>query len=188
MATIPADATWTYSEAQEVEILWQTYEATIPIDDKRELTQILVSIHNNSELEAFVDDIEVLKNLINDRLLANNVVYIPVEAVAEGEPLERIVFGAMDTCKIVSAAYVPEQTIHGREAGLQLRLQHTITQDILCTNTFELGTDAQAGLVDHFGPINEEHEEVLADNSLTFVKSAVGELPRGVLIIQWDIV
>lgn len=187
MSTNTEELVWEYSEASEVPIEWQTFEVTVPIDDERELVKVTFSIHDSSKVAGFFDDLQVLKNLMNDKLMANNIIYMPIEAIPAGQPLERIVYGALEISTIVKVSYVPEEDIIGG-SGLQLSIKHTNSDELICTKTFMEGSDATRGVVADFGPVDKGHADVIASNSVKLVKTSQGALPRGVLIVQWDII
>lgn len=187
MAAAEEEIIWEYSETTEVPIQWQQFEVTVPIDPDRELTKFTFSLEDNSNVSAYFDNLEVLKNLMNDKLLANNIIFMPIEEVPAGTPFSMLVYGSVDLTTIVKVSYVPEQAIVGGE-GLQLRMNHTITGGLICTKTFLEDSGAEAGIVTDFGPIDKEHRDVLVTQSVTFSKTAAGKLPKGILIIQWDIV
>lgn len=184
--THPIPYTWEHGEPHAVEIAWQQFEVVVPIDKDRELTGIEYSLNNTSDIEVYFDDLKALKNLMNDKLLANNIIFMPIEEVADGTPFSMIVYGAVELSEIVKVSYVPEQNIIPA-TNFQLQMKHTITQDLICTKTFLPPSENEAGIVTDFGPISQA-SEILAGNSVTFYKSNVGKLPKGILIIQWDII
>lgn len=177
-----------YSDPFEVELQWQKFEVYVPIDPERELVKLTFSMHNESQIPGFFDDLEVLKNLMNDKLMASNIIYMPIEEVPAGQSLERIVYGALELSTIVKASYVPEESINGSVESLQLSIKHTTINTTICTKTFLEGTSAQSGLVFDFGPVDKDKADVLAANSVKLVKGTAGKLPRGVLILQWDVI
>lgn len=177
---------WDFTNVTGVEIEWQTFEAMIPIDDDRELTGFTFSIHNSSDVNGYFDNLEVLKNLLNDKLLAKNIIFMPIETIPDGTSLDRIVFGAPELSTIVKVSYVPEENIVGN-SGMQLSIKHTLTNNIVCTKTYTNPTGSAKGIVTDFGPVDELYSDVLAANSIKFSKSPEGELPRGVLMVQWDV-
>lgn len=189
MATDLNELEWDFSDALPVEIAWQHFEVYVPIDPERELIKLTLSFENDSEeIAGYLDDIEVLKNLMNDKLMANNIIYMPIEEIPAGQSLERIVYGALELSTIVKVSYVPEESINGSVEPLQLLMKHTTLDTTICTKTFLEGTSAQSGMVFDFGPVDKDKADVLAANSVKLVKNAAGKLPRGVLIVQWDVI
>ncbi|MNH07513.1 hypothetical protein D3C79_669070 [compost metagenome] len=181
------DLIWDYSDITDVEIEWQQFEAIVPIDNERELTSVKFSIINSSTVTGYFDDLEVLKNLLNDKLMGKNIIHMPIESIPDGTSLDRIVFGAIEVSTIVKVSYVPEENIAGN-SGMQLSMKHTLSNNIICTKTYVNPTGSPRGIVADFGPVDSEYSDVLTSNSIKFSKSPEGYLPRGVLIIQWDVV
>ncbi|MNH22726.1 hypothetical protein D3C79_825950 [compost metagenome] len=112
---------------------------------------------------------------------------MPIESIPDGTPLERIVFGALEVSTIVKVSYVPEENIAG-ETGMQLSIRHTLSNNIICTKTYINPVGSARGIVADFGPVDSNYSDVLASNSVKFSKTSEGYLPRGVLIIQWDVI
>lgn len=182
---------WKSSEIKEVNINWQKFEANIPINPHKELLSLSVELINNEDFAAFFDLISMEKNITNDKLYGSQVAYIPFEGADIGDTINRTFFGALNINKIVRISYVPEISIIGSSIDhMQLQIVHDPSGEILSTKTFVDEVSCEQRLVFDFGPINPTLATLAAGESLRLVKQDVGTgmiLPRGLLIIQWDI-
>lgn len=182
---------WKDSSIEEVEIIWSDFETVIPVSNKKELLNIKVELINTESFAGFFDSLVLEKNLINDKLLAAEIVYIPFEGALEGDAINRTVFGSMDVNRIVKIAYVPEASITGSATDyMQLQIVHDPSGNVLSTKTFIQEVIGEQRLVFEFGPVNDTFAIISAGESLRLVKQDTGAgmpLPRGLLIIQWDV-
>lgn len=184
-----ASQTWQRSDAAPVEIFWTPFEAIVPVNPDKELLHATIEVINEEAYPGHFDNLRVEKNLLNDKLLAANVVYIPIDSTKAGIQLNRTVFGALDAVKIVSIHYVPEQAIQGADTStLRLSIVNEPEGQTLATKTFIAGANAEAKKVFDFGPVLPAAAIIPKGTSLSLVKDPANTLPQGVLIIQWDVV
>lgn len=174
-----------------VEILWTPFETIIPVNPEKELLSVSYKVINTEAFPVFFDELTLEKNLLNDKLLAAETTYIPFEGAAAGIKVDRTVFGAIDVTKIVSIHYVPEKAIVGHNVNyLQLQIINDPDGKVLATKTFVEGSNAETRHVFDFGPVNKAEGIIAPGTSLRLSKLENGsgmELPRGVLIIRWDV-
>lgn len=188
----PEDLIWADTPLEQFSMQWFGFESVIPVNPNKEVISVKVELLNKEQTEpAYFDNIELLKNLINDKLLGAEVVYIPVEEIDAATTLQRIVFGATSILKIVRVSYAPEEPIIGNDTdSFQLQLFNPNRGLLLSTASFVAGRDEAANRVFDFGPVNSELAVMEPTETLQLRKINTGngkKLPRGVLIIQWDL-
>lgn len=187
----PVGSGWKTSAAEMVEILWTPFETTVPVNPEKELLSVTYKVINTENFPVYFDDLTLEKNLLNDKLMAAETTYIPFEGVAAGVPLNRTVFAGIDVTKIVSIHYVPEETITGSNTDYaQLQIINDPDGEILTTKTFVDGVINKEKLVFDFGPVSPRTAVIAPGTSLRLTKQEAGngmKIPRGVLIIRWDI-
>lgn len=182
---------WKNSYAEAIEISWTPFEVVLPVNPDKELLHVKLSVVNIEQFPVYFDSLFVLKNLLNDKLNAAETTFIPVQTVSTSTEFTGTVFGAVDVVKIVSVHFIPEQNIVGDNTNsLQLQIVKNGTGDVVASKTFVEETNAMAHTVTDFGPVNSENAILSPRDSLNLNKINLGtgkELPKGILIIRWDI-
>jgi len=184
--------TWIEGELQEVEIEWLHVEGICEVNSEKELLRIRVSgITDGLDDYGYFDLFQLCKNLLNDKITGNEIVYLPLEEIPAGQGVEIPVFGAVVEAQIAAAHLVPKQTITGSDTNyMQLKLVNKETGAVICTKTFIAGVDAPAYEVTDFGPVNETAGAVSIGKGVSLIKEEVGggmALPQSVLVIQWNL-
>lgn len=182
---------WKITEPQEALIDWYDFETIVDINPDKEVLSVTIELINEEPYVAFFDDIFLKKNLINDKLLGAEKVYLLLEEATPLDEINRTVFGATENSRLISLAYAPESPIVGDDVNYsQLQIVNETTKEVLASKTFILETDAEERKVFTFGPVDTEKAEIDVYDTLTLVKKNFGTgmtLPRGLLILFWDI-
>lgn len=184
--------TWIEVELQGLEIEWLHVEGICEINPEKELLRVRVNgITNGLSGYGYFDLFQLCKNLLNDKITGNEVVYLPLEEIPAGQVVEIPVFGAVVEAQIAAAHLVPKQTIAGNDTNyMQLKLVNKETGAVICTKTFIAGIDAPAYEVTDFGPANETAGAINIGQGVSLVKEEFGAgmtLPQCVLVIQWNL-
>lgn len=184
---------WLNSDPSLVELQWQEFEQIIEINPDKELLRIDMQIVNEEGFPIYFDKLSVKQNITNNKLAASYMSAIPIEGASLGI-FERLVFGTTQDVRIVSVSFATEEAITGTlENQMKWSIINNKTSIVICTRTIIEDVQVNAkGIID-FGPIDADTEigAVLAGETISFKKEdTVGGMtvPRGLLIINWDIV
>lgn len=179
------DLNWIDGSLQEIPVRWLRLETTVPVNQEKELLYATITLKHPPGPRIFWDYLFLRRNLFNERVLGNNIVYIPVAAGTEEIPI----FGAIGDCVILACHLVPKQPIIGDNPPLQLEIVNTDPEEggTVCTKTFISGSDAPAYEVTEFGPVDSDASQLLDGFALKVVADG-GSLPTDIiLIIEWNI-
>lgn len=182
---------WLESAVSTVDVSWNEFEATLQIDQDKELLTVDIELINKEGYAGYFDELFLEKNLSNDKLFASEHTYIPIEKIEANKPFERVVFGALDVTQIARISYIPEAPMIGNDTNyIQMQIVHCQTNNIIATRTFIKDVNMEANKVFGFGPVNKEKALIDIDDGVKLVIETHGsgmELPRGIIIVQWDI-
>ncbi len=174
--------TWISSPLKELPVQWMTFETVIVPDANKELLQVKFGMRSDYPAgPVYFDQLALYRNLTNERLLANYVVYIPVPAGTVRVP----VFGAVVNSYLVAAHIVPKLGITGEDPALQLQIFNAATEQVICTKTFIEGSNANANELVNFGGTDESTRELTAGESAYL--EVVGAFPDLLLVLQWNV-
>lgn len=184
--------TWIEGELQGIEIEWLHVEGICEVNSEKELLRVKVSvITDGMEGYGYFDLVQLCKNLMNDKIIGAEVVYLLLDEIPAGTPIEIPVFGAVTEVEIVSAHMVLKEPIVGNDINyMQLKLVNKETDAVICTKTFIAGIDATAYTVTDFGPVDEEAKQLSLGQAVSLVKEEFGagmKLPQCTLVIQWNL-
>jgi len=184
--------TWVDGELNGIDIEWLSFETICEVDNDKELLRTRVTAETSGfSGYCYFDNLQLLKNLTDEKITGNEVTYIPLDEVSTGNEIEMPVFGAVTDVQIVSAHIVPKTTITGNDSNyMALKIINKETDAVICTKTFIAGADATAYQVTDFGPVNEGNGAISEGYGVSLVKEETGAgmlLPDGILIIQWNL-
>ena len=182
---------WIVGDIASVEVEWLRREVVIPVNNQKELVSIKISGVALANGEGFFDMYGLQRNLSEEKLFGSEVSYFQLEPVAAGTAFEVPIFGAVKTCRIVSAHIVPISNIIGNNANhIQLQLVRKSDNAVICTRTYLQDSNSMAYEVDSFGPVNQANAILDLSDSVSFkiVQEGSGlTLPQSILAIQWNL-
>lgn len=184
--------TWIEGELQEVGIEWLHVEGICEVNSEKELLRVRVSgVTDGLDGYGYFDLFQLCKNLTNDKITGNEVIYLLIEEIPADQGAEIPVFGAVTEAQIVAVHIIPKETITGNDINyMQLKLVNKDTGAVICTKTFLSGVNAPAYEVMDFGPVDEEAGAINIGQGVSFVKEEFGggmTLPKCLLIIEWNL-
>ena len=182
---------WIAGDIASVEVEWLKREVCIPVNDQKELVSIKIAGVALAGGEGFFDMYNLQRNLSEEKLYGSEVSYYTLAPISAGTDFEIPIFGAVKTCRIVSAHIVPIETIVGDDANyMQLQLVRKSDEAVICTRTYLQDSNSGAYEVDNFGPVDQFNAVLNLTDSVSFkiVHTGAGlALPQSLLAIQWNL-
>jgi hypothetical protein len=185
--------TWIEGELQPLDVEWLHIEGICQVRENAELLRVTVAAETSGlEGYGYFDLFQLCKNLLNEKIISANVVYLPLNEVPAGVATEIPAFGSVvEIAQIVGVRLIPKETIVGNDSDyMQLKLVNKETGAVICTKTFIAGVDALAYEVTDFGPVDENAGAINFGQGVSLAKEEFGAgmtLPQSVLVIQWDL-
>lgn len=178
--------TWIAGDLDNIPIEWLHLEAVCEVSREAELLTVKLS-GLTEDLEGYFDNFALFKNLLEDKLTGNEVVYLPVDETAD--EFEIPIFGAVvEVAQIMAAHIIPKEDIIGSDTDpIILKLISKETGDTICTKTFLAGTDALAFEVTDFGPVNENNNEINYGKGVSLAKEGAAALPPSLIVVEWNL-